>query len=259
MDSLTARLLSRTGLNPVKPTFPPIHNMRVVHLKKDLTDAEKFLHEARKALDQLQQAQKIHASNPNHQNIKSAKLFLYDAMQKLQRSEADYFATKYIGRDNKTVLEGWENEGKQVELTMYLSQLKNKCNQFLSTIAPNGVLSTAFHHFALNAVQRLKDMINDIQSMDSDWYDSNNLRIPVDRKPITINGYLINVKNDHEIIHQSMRNALALPETTSTEIATKRSTVAIIKQIMHQADVCERIATMIDKNIWQLPYDLRVI
>lgn len=55
LNSLTARLVSRSRLNPVDPTLPPVHNMRMVCLKKEFSDAEEALHEARVVLEALEE------------------------------------------------------------------------------------------------------------------------------------------------------------------------------------------------------------
>lgn len=97
MDSLTARLMSRSGLNPVDPTLPPVHNMRIITLNPDMTDAEKNLHAARKALRTLEGA-----------NTDANKQALYRAMAALEGSEVQYFATRYIGKERPAILQGWK-------------------------------------------------------------------------------------------------------------------------------------------------------
>ena len=252
MDSLTARLLSRTGLNPIKPTLPPIHNMQVVHLKKDLTKAEKNLHEARLALDQLQEDLKT--NSPTAQIIQRRQNALYDAMHKLQRSEADYFATKYIGRDNKTVLDGWEKSGKMKDLRLFLKEkvIEAQKNLNQKQILTGGNTST-YHVAVLDATNELLTAYQNTQSMNWRWY-RNDVRIPADQKPPSIALLLDDVKQNAAMIRAHLRTALALPDNDPVKVRS----VAEIKQIIREADVAVRIATMIDKNIWQLPYDLRV-
>lgn len=119
MNSLTARLMSRSGLStstpnrlpvhstpritstmgldPSNPLLPPVHNLRMVYLKEPLTNAEKDLHEARKALRVLE-------TTYDDANKKA----LNKAMAKLQGRESQYFATRYIGRDKPRVLQGWK-------------------------------------------------------------------------------------------------------------------------------------------------------
>ncbi|CAM9115521.1 unnamed protein product [Ectocarpus sp. 8 AP-2014] len=96
-NSLTARLMSRSGLNPIDPTLPPVHNMRIITLNPDMTDAEKYLHAARKALRTLEGA-----------NTDANRKALYTAMSALEGSEVQYFATRYIGKDRPTILQGWK-------------------------------------------------------------------------------------------------------------------------------------------------------
>lgn len=54
VDSLTKRLMSCSGLNPVDPMLPPVHSMRMVTLKEPLTKAEVQLHNARLKLRNLE-------------------------------------------------------------------------------------------------------------------------------------------------------------------------------------------------------------
>jgi hypothetical protein len=75
MDPLTQRFWVRSGLNHAHPLLPPVHNVRVVHLREELTDADIDLHNARVAL------KKLEAAGPGGDTSE-----LYTAMWKLQRT-----------------------------------------------------------------------------------------------------------------------------------------------------------------------------
>lgn len=96
MDPLTKKLIFRSGLNPTNPLLPPIHNVRMVILQKGLTQAAKDLHDARLALEALE-----NNSTPTNRTA------LYSAMDKLEKQERSYLATRYFGH-NKPVLQGWK-------------------------------------------------------------------------------------------------------------------------------------------------------
>lgn len=96
MDPLTQRLWLRTGLNHAHPLLPPVHNVRVVHLREELTEADIDLHNARVAL------KKLEAAGPGGDTSE-----LYTAMRKLQEKEQQYFASRYL-RSDKAVLRGWK-------------------------------------------------------------------------------------------------------------------------------------------------------
>lgn len=104
MDSLTARIMSRSGLSPVDPTLPPVHNVRMVYLKEPYGKAEQDLHEARVALQAFETSG----------GAEKDKDKLYKAMANLEERERDYYANRYFGR-NKAILEGW-NTPKKSEL-----------------------------------------------------------------------------------------------------------------------------------------------
>lgn len=105
MDPLTQRLWLRSGLNHAHPLLPPVHNVRVVHLREELTEADIDLHNARVALEKLE------AAGPGGDTSD-----LYTAMWKLQKREQHYFASRYL-RSDKAVLRGWKAFPKyQVDL-----------------------------------------------------------------------------------------------------------------------------------------------
>ncbi|CAN0538948.1 unnamed protein product, partial [Ectocarpus sp. 12 AP-2014] len=80
------------GLNPSKPLLPPVHNLRMIYLKEPFGDAEIHLHDARVALESVQNG--------------GPTAPLYAAMANLEVAERDYFARRYFGGD-KAILKGW--------------------------------------------------------------------------------------------------------------------------------------------------------
>lgn len=85
-----------------------MHNVRLVTLTHPLTGAENDLHAARKALRLLE-------TSDSDVNRKA----LYKAMAKLQGTESQYFASRYIGRDKPRVLQGWKTHFTDKVQEMY--------------------------------------------------------------------------------------------------------------------------------------------
>ncbi|AAK14431.1 unnamed protein product [Ectocarpus sp. 4 AP-2014] len=95
---LTKNIWSQIGINPANTLLPPVHNVGMIILREELTDAENDLHAARVALKTLEEAG---ASGDTSD--------LYTAMWKLQKKEQAYFARRYL-QTNKAVLRGWHNQ-----------------------------------------------------------------------------------------------------------------------------------------------------
>ena len=110
MDSLTARVISTSGLSRVYPLLPPVHNIGMIYLKEPFGDAEILLHEARVALDKFEES-----------DIPANKDALYDAMAKLEVKEAHYFGTTRFGF-NKPMFVGWRKELFKAKIR----EMKNK-------------------------------------------------------------------------------------------------------------------------------------
>ncbi|CAM9810119.1 unnamed protein product, partial [Ectocarpus sp. 8 AP-2014] len=95
---LTKNIWSQIGVNPADALLPPVHNLGMIILREELTEAESDLHAARVALKTLEEAG---ASGDTRD--------LYTAMWKLQKKEQAYFARRYL-QTNKAVLRGWHNQ-----------------------------------------------------------------------------------------------------------------------------------------------------
>lgn len=163
MGSLTKRLLSGSGLSPTNPVLPPVHNMRLVTLQEPLTDAEKDLHAARKALRLLE-------TSDSDVNRKA----LYKAMAKLQGRESQYFASRYIGRDKPRVLQGWKThftdkvqEMHKIAVTYYERTLDQSIHSYhQKTVAATGFCNAATILRGMNNARQWK------QKPPRDFYDS---------------------------------------------------------------------------------------
>ncbi|CAM9767608.1 unnamed protein product [Ectocarpus sp. 12 AP-2014] len=126
MDSLTARVISTSGLSRAYPLLPPVHNIGMIYLKEPFGDAEIFLHEARVALDNFEK-------NDSSAN----KQALYDAMAKLEVKEAHYFGTTRLGF-NKPMFVGWRKE-------LFKAKIREMITK--TTARKNG--ATTLHRLAL--------------------------------------------------------------------------------------------------------------
>lgn len=56
MHPLTKDVWSQIGINPANALLPPMHNLGVIFLREELTEAESDLHAARVALKKLEAA-----------------------------------------------------------------------------------------------------------------------------------------------------------------------------------------------------------
>ncbi|AAK14429.1 unnamed protein product [Ectocarpus sp. 4 AP-2014] len=234
MDPLTARLMSRSGLsaagrppahstpmikagiglNPSKPLLPPVHNLRMIYLKEPLTDAEKDLHAARVALKLLETAD-------NDVNRKA----LYKAMAKLQGKEAQYFATRYIGRGKPQILRGWKTHYFSVKV----GELLHK----------SVMRHTSTHQDAIDAADGTYYAAEDLRDMDTEalkpnpqpkaWFDAG--RTDIETQIASIEGVILN-------------------KTTMDvhDIASLNDSLQDAKNIL-------RLAKLVD-NVREVPYDM---
>ena len=92
MDSLTKRLMSRSGLWHADPMLPPVHNMRMVYTDKPLTDDEIALHDAKKALRDLEDGLEKGLGFYEVQNL---EITLNIAMNALN-AQREYFGKRYV-------------------------------------------------------------------------------------------------------------------------------------------------------------------
>lgn len=110
MDPLAKRKLSRTGLVHSNLLLPPVHGVGIVYLKEPLKDAEIHLHNARKALYELE---KTKGEDLNKHGIDNLETKLRDAMVKLEESEKRHFKERFGNRcvSGWYAPEGQENDG----------------------------------------------------------------------------------------------------------------------------------------------------
>ena len=175
------------------------------------------MHNARLKLRDLENARKQHSSGSLV--VEHAKDQLYRAMCALQGSESDYFARRYIGSDQKHVLHGW---------------------------------NTAYKSSAMYAARASHQASEELQNIDEKWYDAHGNRIPEGLRPTPIAQNLDEIKKRIITIRTNQRNAMALPDDSQ-----KQASIPEILFSLRHAETCLRIATMIDKNRWDLPIDLR--
>ena len=241
MDPLTKRLMVESGLRPGNPTLPPVQGMRMVYLKEDMTDAEDDLHKARLALQKYEK----NSSVQNKQN-------LYTAMRHLQAKEQDYFGSRYIGRKHPGVLKGWHNEEKQALLKKKIQELKTEAGDQVRNIGGIGSkpLDSNYDWSASRAAFAFDQACQVLQKMDDDWYNGPT-RLDADKKPDTISKGLVNIKSHVQSIRRELSIALALTSPT------REASLVQIRKSLRGAEICERIAILIDSNRWDLPMDLR--
>ncbi|CAM9115678.1 unnamed protein product [Ectocarpus sp. 8 AP-2014] len=231
MDSLTKRLMSRSGLNPVDPTLPPVHNMRMVYLKEEFGDAEEALHEARLALESVQAGG---LTDP-----------LYAAMAKLEVSERDYFARRYFG-SNKAVLKGWNVDWKQ-------RLFKDKITELSTAASARPASALSLDQTARNAATACAFAYSSLKEMNNQWFPYANAS--GDRLTTTPNFGTRpqSIIDRIAVIRTNLNTALALPDTD----ATKQASVSSVRASLRDAEICQRLAQLVMNNRWDLPDDLR--
>lgn len=92
MDSHTKRIVSTTGLFHADPMLPPVRNMGVVYLDEPLTEKEIVLHDAKKALKDLEDGIK---QGLDMIGLLALQTKLKKALYAL-RGERQYFVKRYV-------------------------------------------------------------------------------------------------------------------------------------------------------------------
>ena len=224
MDSLTARLMSTSGLSRTDPLLPPVSNMRMVHLKQPFGPAEKDLHEARVALKKLEDG----SGTTNT---------LYMAMAKLEGKEQDYFARRYFGRD-RAILKGWNVGWKQ-------NEFKKKITSFVSFAKSHEGLSSGHGTEAKKAAGLAHDVANKLEAMNNKWYPSGSARIP--SPPAGLDADLAGIDTAVNDIRATLRAAEGSVSTVA---------LVSIKTSLRTAENCQRLARLVKQNRWDLPDNL---
>lgn len=228
MDSLTARLMSTSGLSRTDPLLPPVHGMRMVYLKEEFGDAEKDLHAARLALKNLEDGT-------------GTATQLYAAMAKLQTSEADYFASRYFGRD-RAVLKGWKHDGKQEILRAKIQALKRAALAHKTAASP-------IHASADDAAAASVKACSAVESLDDSWY-SNPLSVVRNRLGAST-GFGTHPKDIERAI-ADIRGNLVTAESLPATTANKPAIISSINESLRDALVCQRLAEHILLGKWDL-------
>lgn len=227
MDSLTARLMSRSGLNRADPTVPPTQNVRMVTLKEKYGPAEQALHDARAALEALRYAQK---NSPG--TVNRVKWELYEAMEELQGREADFFASRYFGSGNKEILKGWKVDWKKRKFENRINDLFNEATNQVTAVANLRLMEARdAADLSLRVARSLKTM--------SILSTSQNRQ---------------NLDTNFKFITDSLKQISSyVAGNPRADAASLRS----LKTSLSNARICERLAQLVMKNRWDLPYDLR--
>ncbi|CAM9576979.1 unnamed protein product [Ectocarpus sp. 6 AP-2014] len=228
MDSLTARLTSRSGLNPVDPTLPPVHNVRMVYLKEPYGEAEEALHEARVALTVFETS-----GNDVDRNT------LHKAMANLAGKEQDYLANRYFCRD-KTVLKGWKEEGKQAQFTRAVAELKKGADDRVLKTPPRYRMSLRAARSCANAMDVLFYMNQNSYETDGTTRRTNMPRFATRLAAIQ------KLVDEVREIHQHMKTAGS-------------SLFGEVVASLKDAETALRLAAMITRNEWDLPFELRYL
>ncbi|AAK14430.1 unnamed protein product [Ectocarpus sp. 4 AP-2014] len=254
MDPLTARLMSRSGLsaagrppahstpmakagiglNPSKPLLPPVHNLRMIYLKEPFGDAEIHLHDARVALKSVQNG--------------GPTAPLYAAMAKLEVAERDYFARRYFDGD-KAILKGWNAEKFKQKIEELINTAANK----LTAITVPGTTNTqpGYHISARGAAISAANASSRLNNMNDKWYFSiGGNRLPT--KPSTFSTDLTALERAIKTIKNHLRVVLTLPDSDTT----KQASLTSIKASLRHAEICQRLARLVEDDRCDLPDDV---
>lgn len=221
MDSLTARLMSTSGLSRADPLLPPVNNVRMVHLKEPFEEADIFLHEARVALDDLEKS-----------DTPVNKRALYEAMTKLEIKEADYFGTRRFGF-KEPMFVGWRKELFLAKIREMQTKAADRVTNATKTDGSGGVVDT-LHPQARNAARRCAEV----------W-----ARIP--GRPWQRTTYI-----DTRI--KDIESLLSFVQGLNRSDARFQPSLQSIGNSLRDAKACQRLASLIAKDQYILPHDLGV-
>lgn len=246
MDSLTARLLSRSGLNRRDPMVPPTQNMRMVVLKEKYGKAEILLHNARVALQTLRDAQESKIPS----RVTAATSRLYAAMGKLEGQEADFFASRYFGSGNKKILKDWNQGHKMVEFQKKLSSLEADIGYRATTARGvlNGSGAPALSRNAQEAQACAERAFDALKAIDR----LHPIRSRVAKNTPTVGNHPAIIETNIKGIRTELAKALGGENGSSNE------DVNFIRESLKDAETYERLGHVIMKNRWDVPYDLRI-
>ena len=238
MDPLTKKLMGRLGLTPGQSQLPPVNNLRMVTLQKDISEGEKYLHEARLRLQDLQAALEVTGSDPSL--ILDLTISLHDAMYKLQAREQDYFAmTRFTGEKNKRILDGWTGVGRQQQQALLVKEILKQSRHHRRNTSR--IISLP----ASRVLRRVVNMAENLATATEEWYDSGGRLesprgVPEDRHRDIENAYA-DAKQQSQVIIMSDR------ESTSSKIA--------VKIAMQRAERLKRISQSVKHGQWTVPVD----
>lgn len=222
MDSLTARLMSTSGLSRADPLLPPVHNIRMVYLKEPFGDAEIFLHEARVALDNFEK-------NDSPAN----KIALYDAMAKLEVKEADYFATRRFGF-KEPMFVGWKKELFKAKIREMVTKTTARKTD---ATKPDGTVIDTLDRLALFSAKKCAEGWTKISG------NPFQRRLAAQYISTRVTG---------------IEYALGAVGRLPTSDPKRQPSLKIIAGSLRDMKACQRLASLIAKGQWILPHDLGV-
>lgn len=244
-DALTNNLRSKLGLVPgMGRRLPPVNNLRIINLQKNLTAAEDDLHRARVALYTLREA--LENPTTNAANIEALSDDLFERMRRLESREQDYFANTYITKKNPTILHGWANKGKQDQFTDKIEELRDQAQTIAIGLRPQGILSDAFA-----AATTVRNAYESLRRMDNQWYnyDQNQDRVFPRRA----------TPSDPIQLAQRLERIKTLVQNVENFAVSNRREdyVKSIESSRDRAKTCLRLAHQVQNNNWELPLNLR--
>ena len=222
MDSLTARLMSTSGLSRADPLLPPVSNMRMVHLKQPFGDAEIALHEARVALDTFEKS-----------DTATNKRALYDAMAKLEVKEADYFGKTRFGF-KKPMFVGWRKDLFNAKIREMAISTKARQTNATKADGSGSVIDTLYDTALFSA-----------KLCAEAW-----TKIKLHALTRNLDFFSTKVTDIERVLEAISRLPTSDPK--------RQPSLAIIADSLRDTKACQRLASLIAKDQWVLPHDLGV-
>lgn len=239
MDPLTKNLLSRIGRTPGLPKLPPVNNVRLMNLQKELQPAERDLYTARRALQLFQEAQARGA------NTQQETRNLHAAMAALQGREQDYFANTYTGKDKRMVIQGWR-EWKETEMGRKLTDHIAASGQRLTDIRAAIQLNT-LHQLAEQSHLGYRRALRALMNYWNSWTAWNNgVGQRLETRPS-------GVAETKEIISTSRQEILGFQrqlQDIQPAPASFAATANSIQENINGISLLERLFQRVVKNHW---------
>lgn len=213
-------------------------------LQKGLTQAEEDLHNARVALKALETDQ----DNASKQKI------LYEAMEKLQGREQEYFARRYFGTA-KPILHGWNTAGKQSQFKKKIEALVDAARERVRKVQPladaddaaaavSGAAAAADDSPALAAAKACVGACQALKTMNDRWYEG-----------LAGSGARKTAKPEFVDDPTKINTAIRTIEANLAKNEVQASTNSI-QDSLRDARICQRLSVIVMSDKWDLPFDL---